>query len=112
MAVLVKPLVARKYAENAQTVQYTTPVGTKTIIDKFTVTNPTASVAYLSVNLINSGGSAGDDNVILDARAVAPSETYTCPELVGQVLSAGDTISTLASAASALTISVAGREVI
>jgi hypothetical protein len=47
----------------------------------------------------------------LDARTIVPNETYTCPELVGHVLEAGGFISTLASAATSLTIRCSGREV-
>jgi len=112
MAVTLKLLIPRKHAENAQTVQYTSPAGTKAVIDKFTVTNTSGAVAYLSVNLIASGGAAGTNNLVMQARAVSPGEAYTCPELVGQVLEAGSMISTLASAATALTISAGGREIV
>jgi hypothetical protein len=112
MTVTLKVLVARKQAELAQTTQYTAPAGTKAVIDKFTVTNTSAAVATLGVNLVASGGAAADLNLILKGRAIAPSETYTCPELVGQALEAGGFISTIASAATALTISVTGREIV
>lgn len=111
MTVTPKVLIAAKQAANTQTTQYTAPVATKAVIDKFTVTNTSANAASLSVNLVTTGGSPGVSNLILDTRVVAPDETYTCPELVGQVLEAGGYISTLASAASALTIRCSGREI-
>lgn len=111
MAVTPKVLIPPKQAESAQTAQYTA-TAVKAIIDKFTVTNTSAGNVTLSVNLVTSGGSAGADNLILDARAIAPDETYTCPELVGQVLEAGGFISTLASAATSLTIRCSGREIV
>lgn len=111
MTVTPKVLIAAKFAENAQTTQYTAPASTKAVIDKFTVTNTSATAASLSVNLATTGGSPTTSNLILDTRVIAPDETYTCPELVGQVLDAGGYISTLASAASALTIRCSGREV-
>ena len=64
-----------------------------------------------SVNLVQSGGSAGNANLIIDDRAVVPGETYLCPELVGQELDAGAFISTIASNATALTLRVSGREI-
>lgn len=112
MAVTLKLLVARKHAENAQTAQYTVPAGTKAVIDKFTATNTSANVATLSVNLVPSAGAAASSNLVLQSRSIAPGETYTCPELVGQVLEAGGFISTLASAAASIAISVSGREVV
>jgi hypothetical protein len=110
MSVLVKTLIASKQAENAQTTQYTA-VNCKTIIDKFTATNTSANNVTLSVNLAGSGGSPGVSNLIVDARTVAPDETYTFPELVGQVLEPGAFISTIASAATSLTIRASGREI-
>ena len=110
MTVLVKVLVPAKYAENSQTTQYTA-TGVTTIIDKFTATNISASAATISVNLVTTAGSAGNTNLITKTKTLQPSEVYTFPELVGQVLSAGDFISTIAGTASAINIRVSGREV-
>lgn len=110
MTVKVLNIIPRKQAEAVQTGQYTAQ-NCKTIIDKFTVTNTSAVNTVISVNLIASGGSAGDSNLVLKTRAVAPGETYTCPEVVGQTLEAGGFISTLAGAAASLTISASGREI-
>ncbi len=111
MTVTVKPLVPAKYAENAQTTQYTAPTGTRAIIDKATVTNGTASVATFGANLVPAAGSAGASNLVIDDRAIAPGEAYTCPELVGHILEPGGFISTIAGTASALVLRVSGREI-
>ncbi len=110
MTVTVKNIIPRKQAENTQTTQYTAQ-DCKTIIDKFTVTNTTAANVPLSVNLVAATSTAAANNLVLKTRSIAPNETYTCPELVGQVLEAGGFISTLAGTASALTISASGREI-
>lgn len=110
MTVTVKNIVPRKQAENAQTAQYTA-VNCKTIIDKFTVTNTSGANVNFSANLVAASGAAGNDNLVMKTRAIAPNETYPCPELVGQVLEAGGFISTLAGAATSLTISASGREI-
>lgn len=109
MTVTVKVLIPSKQAENADTTQYTA-VNCKTIIDKFTATNTSAGNVSLSVNLVSTGGSVGDSNLIVDARSIAPNETYTFPELVGQALNPNGFISTIASAATSLTIRSTGRE--
>lgn len=106
-----KPLFEALQAANAQTTQYTTPAGTKTIIDKLTGTNTTAAAATLTVNLVASGGGAAATNVITSAKTIAPGEAYTFPEIVGHVLNAGDFISTLAGTAAAITIRASGREI-
>ena len=110
MTVTVKNIIPRKQAEAIQTGQYTA-INCKTIIDKFTVTNTSAANVNFSVNLVPESGAAGDANLVMKTRAIAPNETYTCPELVGQVLEDGDFISTLAGTATALTISASGREI-
>lgn len=111
MSVTVKVLVPPLQMQNTQTTQYSTPASTRTIIDKATVTNTDTVNRTFSVNLVTTGGSAGNSNLVIDDRAVVPGETYTCPELVGQALEAGGFISTIASAATALTLRVSGREI-
>lgn len=110
MTVVVKTLVPSKIAEATQTTQYTAN-RVSAIIDKFTATNYSATAATLSVNIVNASSSAGNSNLIVKTKTLQPSETYTFPELVGQVLTAGDFISTLAGTASAINIRVSGREV-
>lgn len=110
MAVFYTVLIAPKTAESAQTTQYTS-TNVSTIIDKFTATNYSATAATLSVNLVTSGGSAGDDNIIVKAKTLQPSETYTFPELVGQLLASGGFVSTLAGTASAINIRASGRTI-
>jgi len=110
MAVTVQVLVPAKTAENTQTTQYTAN-GVTTIIDKFTATNYSAATATISVNLVTAAGSAGNDNLIVKTKALQAGETYTFPEIVGQVLSPGGFISTIAGTASAINIRASGREV-
>jgi hypothetical protein len=110
MTVTVKVLVPAKIAEATQTTQYTA-TNVTTIIDKFTATNYSATAATLSVNLITSGDTAGNQNLIMKLKTLQPSETYTVPELVGQVLAPSGFISTIAGTASAMNIRVSGREI-
>lgn len=111
MSVIVKVLVPPLQMQAVQTTQYSPALGTRAVIDKATVTNTDTVSRTFSANLVTSGGSAGNANLVIDARAVQPGETYTCPELVGQVLNTGDFLSTIASAATALTLRVSGREI-
>ena len=110
MAVSTKVLIPAKTAENVQTTQYTA-TNVTTIIDKFTATNYSAAAATISVNLVTALGSAGNDNLIVKTKTLQPSETYTFPELVGQVLASGGFISTIAGTASAINIRASGREI-
>jgi hypothetical protein len=110
MAVTTKVLIPAKTAENTQTTQYTA-TNVTAIIDKFTATNYNATAATISVNLVTISGSAGNDNLIVKSKTLQPSETYTFPELVGQVIASGGFISTIAGTASAINIRVSGREI-
>lgn len=110
MTVIVKALVPAKQLENSQTTQYTA-ANVRAIIDKATVTNTSAANVTFSANIVNPGGSAGSNNLIIDTRTIVPDETYLCPELVGQVLEPGSFLSTIAGAATSLTMRVSGREV-
>lgn len=110
MTVTASVLIPAKTAENSQTTQYTS-AGLTTIIDKFTATNYTASPATLSVNIVTVSGSASDDNLIVDTKTLQAGETYTFPEVVGQILRPGDFISTIAGTASAVNIRASGRQI-
>lgn len=110
MAVSTKVLIPAKTAENAQTTQYVA-TNVTTIIDKFTATNYNTAAATISVNLVTALGSAGNDNLIVKTKTLQPAETYTFPELVGQVLASGGFISTIAGTASAINIRASGREI-
>ena len=108
--VTVTVLVPAKTAENSQTTQYTS-TGVTTIIDKFTATNYNAAAATISANIVTSGDTAGNQNLIVKTKTLQPTETYTFPELVGQGLTSGGFISTIAGTASAINIRVSGRVV-
>ena len=110
MTVTVKVLIPAKIAEATQETQYTAN-GVTTIIDKFTATNYSASAATISVNLVTVSGTAGDANLVTKTKTLQPSEVYTFPEIVGQVLRAGDFISTIAGTATSINIRASGREV-
>lgn len=110
MTVTVKVLIPAKIAENTQTTQYTAS-GVTTIIDKFTATNFNTAAATISVNLVTGADTAGNANLITKTKTLQPSEVYTFPELVGQVLMPSSFISTIAGTASAINIRSSGREV-
>ena len=112
MTVTARNLVPAKLIEDSQTTQYTVPSNiTAVIIDKFTATNISGSTATISVNLVTGSDTPGNQNLINKNKSLSASETYTFPELVGQILPTTAYISTIASATSAINIRVSGREV-
>lgn len=110
MTVTVKVLVPAKTVENTQTTQYTA-TGVTALIDKFTATNYSATAATISVNLVTSADTAGNQNLIVKTKTLQAGETYTFPELVGAALAPGGFISTIAGTASAINMRVNGREI-
>ena len=110
MTVTVKVLIPPKIAEDAQTTQYTA-TNVTTIIDKFTATNFSAGAYTISVNLVTSADTAGNQNLVTKTKSLAAGETYTFPELVGQVIAPGGFISTIASIVNAINIRASGREI-
>jgi len=110
MTIDLKNIIPPKFAENTQTTQYTASLG-KTVIDKMVAINTGSVNVAFSVNLVDASGSAADSNLVIDAKTIAPNESYECPEVVGQLLENSAFISTLASAAGALTIRATGREI-
>jgi hypothetical protein len=110
VTVTVTVLVPAQTANNAQSTVYTA-TGVTAIIDKFTATNYSGTAATISVNLVTSGNTAGNNDLIVKTKTLQASETYTFPELVGHVLRPSGFISTIAGTASAINIRVSGREV-
>jgi hypothetical protein len=108
MSVSISPIIPAKIAEATQTTQYTS-TGVQTIIDKFTATNYSAVAATLSVNLVTSGDTAGNANLIVKTKTLQPAETYTFPEVVGHTLGIGGFISTIAGTATSINIRASGR---
>lgn len=111
MAVSSAVLVDSKTMEDIQTSQYTVPTGVTAIIDRLTVTNVSGSDAAVSVNLVPAGASATSSNLIVKYKMISAWRSYTFPEVTGHALSAGESISTIATVASALNIRVSGRVV-
>lgn len=110
MAVTPKVLVPSKVMENTQQQQYTA-LNVTSIIDKCTVTNTSANNVVFSLNIVADGGTASDANILIKNRAIAPNQSYHCPEVVGHSMGVNSFISTIAGTASALTLRISGREI-
>ncbi len=112
MSIELTVLLQAKYVENSQTTQFTAPTALQAIIiDKATATNSGTGAATLSVNVVQSGDTAGADNLVIDAESIAEGDCYPCPELVGQVMHPGDFISAISGTASAIVLRISGRTV-
>lgn len=53
------------------------------------ITNTTGAAISVTIYLVPSGGAASAANAIISTRAIAPGETYFCPELINQAVQGG-----------------------
>jgi len=96
----------------ADTDLYTCPANTAARVIKCTACNDTTTVPTFDINKVPSGGAEGDDTLLINGKALGSEETYECPEVVGQILEAGDVISGVASAANQITVAISVVEIV
>ena len=85
---------------------YTCPANIAAKVVKCTVTNDIGTADSISFHKVPSGGAVGDDNLILHDEPVGNKETIRCPEVVGQLLNAGDVIHAIPATSAQLTVSL------
>ena len=96
----------------ANTTLYTCPTNTQARVLKCTVCNDTTTAQTISFHKVPSGQAVGDAYLVLNAKALGSKETYECPEVVGQVLNAGDFISGIAGGAAQMSTMVDVVEIV
>ena len=107
MATHAQCLVEAKYVEDTETTQYTSATGTFTTIDKCVAYSEAGGT--ITISIVGSGGTAGASNKVVE-KTLAAKESYTFPEMVGQVLNPGDFVSADAAAASTVVFRLSGRK--
>lgn len=108
MAVNVIRLVGPKQLTAAVVTEYTVPGSAMVRIDKASFTNTDTAAHTVSIFLVPSAGAAGASNEITVVKTILPGATWNCPDIVGQVLNAGDFIAMQADAPTVLTAMVSG----
>ncbi len=106
MATTPKPLYSGQPG-TGDTLLYTAPAATSTIVKQITVCNTTGTAATITLGL-RSGATLAAANEILSAKSVAANDTYVLP--LTHVLLTGETIRALQGTSSALTVHVSGVE--
>jgi len=79
----------------------------RTRVDNIVFTNYTASPVTLSVQMVESGGSADDTNIIVDNVTLDAHESVTFIGLL-QGLAVGDTIRAVAGSANSINVRASG----
>ena len=111
MTIVAKRLVEGVELTNADVTQYTSPALTKTVIKAANVVNRTAGAVSITVNLVPSGGAVANANLVISALSIPAGQSYQCPELINQVLEAGDFLSAKASAGASLDFTASGVQI-
>lgn len=106
MTVRVLPLAQSAFVPTAETDIYVATAST--IIDKCNSASVLAGVVTLRI--VPFGGVASTSHQQARRQFVI-DDTYTWPEIVGQVLATGDRITAICTVASAVTLRVSGRQV-
>lgn len=111
MAVTPKRLVSGSQLTTSAATYYTAGAIVAARIDKCVAANNSGSAATMTLHLVPSGGTADDTNKIIKTKSINAGEVYTCPEVVGHVLTPGGTIQALASAGTSITLMASGVEI-
>lgn len=111
MARTITQIIAPQQLSNSVTVLYTTPENRDTVITRITFTNTGTVDRFVNLWLVPNGGSAVDENKILDAVNVAAGETFSAADVEGQVLPAQNTVRGNAETAGTITVIGSGTEV-
>ena len=102
------PLIEGVDVANAIAAIYTVPASLSRVrVDNISFTNYSAGGVTLTVQIIESGGSAGNTNIVVDAITIAAHETFE-PSSVLQGLNAGDTIQAVAGSVTSINCRATG----
>lgn len=90
---------------------YQTPANTTAKIGRAVFCNTTAGALTITAG-ITTGGALAAATTLISARSIAPGESYVSPELAGMVIPAGSQLHAYASAATSVTLAVAGLTIV
>jgi hypothetical protein len=105
-------LVAATQLTASDAVYYTPPSVTSAKIGRAVFSNPDTAAHTITVNIVATSGSASAANQIINARSLAPGETYVSPELAGAVLPPGSSLHALADTAAKVVLMVSGLTIV
>lgn len=103
-----QPLFSGTVVGVTDTLLFTSPDAVITGITKLTFTNYSASTCWISVYLVDFGGSPASSNQVTKERALGPGETWLCLDVIGHELDPGDMLYAIAQTATSITAKAAG----
>lgn len=112
MTVTLESLVKSQYLGTTATELYTSPSGTKTIIDKLTCTNINASARTVTIYIVPAEEVAAANHTLADVVSLSGNTGRVMVELEGHILTAGEKIVALSSAGTSVVIRASGRQIV
>ena len=110
MAVILIEAINAQITATSTDITYTVPTGSTFMVTAASIVNTEAATPYTcNVYKIPSGGSSGASNKIYNTRTIAAKESFSCPDLIGQIFEAGDMLEADASTTLKLNFIVSGR---
>lgn len=106
-----KRLADARYISNSYGNVYVSPASTKAIVKEIVLCNTDTAARTVSVRVVPSGETAGDEHCIFKDLSIAAKTTYIASGL-SMVLEADEDIDAIADVASKVTIRVSGVEVV
>lgn len=88
---------------------YTSPIGQKTVINQFTVTNNDIVNRTINVWFVQAGTTNGPDSLVANALSIPAGQSVNLAQLQSQVLNGGDFIQIQGSAAGVLNVFANGK---
>lgn len=102
-------IIPAQYVPATQTSMYVS-TGIRTSIDTISLLNTSGTPVTVTIHLLPVGGTPTADNIVL-SKTLLDGQSYSCPEIRGQNLSIGGSISVIGDTASSVTIMASGRAI-
>ena len=90
---------------------YTTPANTTAILEAVTATNAGTGAETLSIHLVDSGASAINSNLTVDAQSLSEGADAVIDVVIGHVLQEGDALYAFAGSTTSINLQVSVREI-
>lgn len=110
MSLTIKKLSPITQLTASTVTQYTVPAATTTRITELLLCNADTVERTVTINFVASAGSVTAANRVISTLPIPASTTKIIP--LNTVMSAGDFISALASAATAVNLQISGTEIV
>ena len=111
MARVIKQIIEPQFLNTSIATLYTVPENRTTVITRISFTNTSGNDRFVNLWLVPNGGSASNENKIVDNIFVAVNETFSPSDVEGQAIPAESTIQGQAQAATSISIVGSGTEV-